>query len=227
MATTLAQPRAATRRRAPGPALPSGGQHFVFDDVSWDFYERTLKAVGERHIRVTFDEGRLELMSPLPEHEVGKRAVGRLIEQLTLELDLPIASFGSTTFRRKDRNKGAEPDECYYFRHEAQMRGRKRLNLKRDPAPELVVEIDITSPSVPREPIYAALGVPEIWRSNGRRIQCLHLIDGAYHPRKHSLALPFIEPAQLQQFVNEMGLRGETAALRTFVKWVRRGGWKR
>ncbi len=202
-------------------------QHIVLDNITWTFYEQMLREIGDRAIRLTYDEGRLEIMSPLPEHEVGKRAVGRLIEQLTLEWELPIASFGSTTFRRKDRLKGTEPDECYYFRHEARMRGRKRLNMKRDPAPELVVETAITSLSVPREPIYAALGVPEIWRSNGRRIQCLHLIDGEYQLRKHSLALPFIEPAQLQQFVNAMSLRGETAGLRTFIKWVRKSGWKK
>ena len=166
-------------------------------------------------------------MSPLPEHEVGKRAIGRLIEQLTLELDIPIASFGSTTFRRKDRRKGTEPDECYYVAHESVTRGRKRLNLKRDPAPDLVIEIDITSPSIAREPIYAALGVPEIWRSNGRRIQCLHLVGGTYHLRKHSLAFPFLEPGQLQSFVNGMSIRGETATLKQFVTWVRSAGWSR
>src|SRR3954466_13251495 len=111
----------------------------------------------------------------MPEHERPKRFIGRMIESLTMELGIAVACFGSTTFRRKDRSKGLEPDECYYFRDEPRMRGRKRLNMIKDPPPELVVEIDITSRSVPREPIYAALGVPEIWRYDGRRIQCLQL----------------------------------------------------
>jgi Uma2 family endonuclease len=82
---------------------------------------------------------------------------------------MDIASYGSTTFRSKQKSKGLEPDECYYFREEARMRGRKRINLKKDPPPELVVEIDITSRSIPREPIYAAMGVAEIWRCRSDR----------------------------------------------------------
>ena len=105
------------------------------------------------------------------------------------------------------------------------MRGRRRLNMRRDPPPELIIEVDITSPSIPREPIFAAFGVPEIWRTNGRRVQCLHLIDGAYQVRKRSLALPFLEPAQLQPFVSQMAVNGETATLLAFIRWVRRQGW--
>jgi Uma2 family endonuclease len=221
---TLAPPKR-TRRRPATPIALDDMQHFVFEDASWAFYERMLREVGNRPIRLNYDDGRLEVMSPLPEHELGKRAVGRLVEQLTLELNIPMASFGSTTFRRRDRRKGVEPDECYYLANEARMRGRKRLNLRRDPPPDLVVEMDVTSSSVPREPIYAGLGVPELWRSNGRRVQCLHLIDQRYQPRKHSLCLPFLDPAELQPFVAMCDVRGETAALLQFIKWVRKQKW--
>src|SRR5438105_2793299 len=139
-------------------------QHFVLEDASWELYERLLRDIGNRPIRVTYDEGRMEIMSPLPEHERPKKLLGQMIEALTLELNMARASLGSTTFRRREKAKGLEPDECYYFRDEQKMRGKRRLDLRKDPPPELVVEIDIASRSVPRQPIYAALGVPEIWR---------------------------------------------------------------
>lgn len=199
-------------------------QHFVMEGASWELYERLLRDIGNRPIRVTYDEGRLEVMSPLPEHERPSRFIGRMIEMLTFELDIPTCCLGSTTFRRRDKKKGLEPDQCYYFKNEARMRGRKRLNLKRDPAPELVVEVDITSRSVPREPIYAALGVPEIWRYDGRRIECPHLVNGAYAPRKHSLAFPFLEPAQLQRFVSRVWREEENSVLRAFLAWGRKSG---
>ena len=164
-------------------------------------------------------------MSPLPEHEEPKRLIGRLIEMLSFELNMPVKSLGSTTFRRKDKDKGLEPDECYYFRHEAKMRGRNRLDMKKDPPPELVVEIDIMSRSVPREPIYAALGVPEIWRYDGIRLQCLQLRAGEYHVRKMSLSFPFLEPAKLQQFIDSLPDQDETSILRAFVAWIRKNGW--
>ncbi len=105
------------------------------------------------------------------------------------------------------------------------MRGRKRLDMKKDPPPELVVEIDITHRSIPREPIYAALGVPEIWRYDGFRLKCLHLKGKEYAGRKMSLAFPFLEPALLQQFIDRLADEDETSILKAFVAWVRKNGW--
>lgn len=223
--STLARPKPKRKPRQPRVPTLDDVQHFVLEDASWEFYERLLKEIGDRPIRVTYDQGRLEIMSPLPEHEDPSRFIGRLITTLTIELNMPIKCLGSTTFRRRDKSKGLEPDECYYFKNEKQMRGRKRLNMKKDPPPELVVEIDVTNRSVPREPIYAALGVPEIWRFSRGRLQCLHLVGGSYHVRKQSLAFPFLEPAQLQPFLDRLPHDEENAIVRSFVAWVRRQGW--
>jgi Uma2 family endonuclease len=218
-----------TLSRPPAPSSPSldDVQHFVLEDASWEFYEKLLSEIGDRPIRVTYDEGRLEIMSPLPEHERPKIIIGRMIGMLTFLLDMPMVSLGSTTFRRRDKAKGLEPDQCYYFRDEQKVRDRKRLNLKKDPPPELVVEIDITSRSIEREPIYAALGVPEIWRYDGRHLQCLVLKDGEYLIHKHSLVFPFLEPAQLQRFLEMAPHQSETAVIKAFVAWVKKNGWVR
>ncbi|HET6247783.1 MAG TPA: Uma2 family endonuclease [Tepidisphaeraceae bacterium] len=202
-------------------------QHFVMEDASWDLYEKLLRDIGDRPIRVTYDQGRMEIMSPLPEHEHDKKLIGGLIEMLAFELNMPMACLGSTTFRRKTKAKGLEPDECYYFHNEKQMRGKKRLDLQKDPPPELVVEIDLTSRSVPRQPIYAALGVPEIWRLAGSQLECLHLVGGEYRVQQQSLAFPFLEPALLKPFIDEGHADGHTAMLKSFVEWVRKNGWSK
>ena len=132
----------------------------VLHDVSWELYESLLREIGDQHVLVTYDNGSMEIMSPLPEHEIWKGIIGRMIEALTEELNIPIASLGSTTFRRRDLAKGLEPDECYYIQHEAQVRNKKRLNLRSDPPPDLVIEIDISHRDLDRESIYAAMGVP-------------------------------------------------------------------
>jgi Uma2 family endonuclease len=165
---------------------------------------------------VTYDTGRLEMMSPLPEHERVKKIVGRMIEALTEELGTEVVSLGSTTIRRKDREKGLEPDECYYFKDEKKMRTRKRLNLKKDPPPELVVEVDVTRRSVDREPVYAGLGVPEVWRWDGRQLQCLELVAGQYRPRERSLVFPFLAVGELTRFVKMLWRMGENAILAKF-----------
>jgi Uma2 family endonuclease len=200
-------------------------QHIVLDDVSWNFYEQVLKEIGNRPLRVTYDEGRLEIMSPLREHEKPKKLIGRLIEMLTFLLNMEMDSGGSTTFRRKDKLKGFEPDECYFIKNAAKMRGVKRWNPKKHPAPDLIVEVDITSRSIDRESIFAALGVPEVWRWDGVKLQCLHLDGDHYVIRKHSLAFPFLEPSELRRYVLKLRRRDENAIVKEFVDWVKKNGW--
>jgi len=135
----------------------SPSRHVVLRDVSWELYELLLKEVGDQHVLITYDNGSMELLSPLREHEFWKTFIGRLIEVLTEELNIPIAGLGSTTYRRRDLAKGLEPDECYHVQHEAQVRGKKRLDLRHDPPPDLVVEIDIIRRDIAHEPIYTRL----------------------------------------------------------------------
>src|SRR5579872_428393 len=90
-------------------------EHIVLNGVSWAYYEQTLKEIGDRPIRVAYLDGMMELMSPLPEHGRGAFAIGDLVSHLTLECDISRISFGVTTFRRKAKAVGAEPDACFYF----------------------------------------------------------------------------------------------------------------
>jgi Uma2 family endonuclease len=202
-----------------------GVQHIVLENATWELYDQLLREVGDRPIRINYDQGRLEMMSPLPEHEEVKTLIHDLIKVLIAEMDIEIKSLGSTTFRRREKATGLEPDQCYYFKNEKRMRGRKRLNLKRDPAPELVIEIDITHRSVDRESIYAALDVPEIWRWDGTKLECLELAGGAYRLRSKSLVFPFLAPADLTRFIRMRTRTGETALIRKFRDWVRENGW--
>jgi hypothetical protein len=74
-------------------------QHLVLDGVSWDFYEHVLAEIGDCPVRVTFDRGRIEIMSPLPEHELLKKPMARLIEMMCFERRISLVGLGNTTFR--------------------------------------------------------------------------------------------------------------------------------
>jgi Uma2 family endonuclease len=196
-------------------------QHIVLDDVSWQFYQRLLEEIGDRPIRVTFNDGSLEMMAPLPLHERWKSRIGRLVEALSEELDIEIETLGSTTFRRDDLEKGLEPDECYYVQHAAAVHGKDEFDLTADPPPDLAIEIDITHRSVPRQPIYAALGVPELWRFDARQLTVLRLRDGTYHASSGSEVFPFLPMAQFQAFVMRMEDEPQNRVLREFRNWLR------
>src|SRR3954465_4937438 len=112
--TTVAVPTTAAIRLA-------DQQHIVLDDVSWEFYEHLRREIGDRHIWVTYDDGTLEIMSPLPKHEIWKSWIGRLIDLMCLERSIPMECLGSTTFRTSAKKKGLEPDNCYYIQGAADL----------------------------------------------------------------------------------------------------------
>jgi Uma2 family endonuclease len=138
------------------------GQKLLLRDVTWQEFESILNELGDhRSTRIAYEDGTLEMMMPLPEHEDDKEIVGDLIKALLEELDIEFRSLGSTTFK-KFQAQGLEPDQCFYIQNERIIRGKKRIDLSVDPPPDLAIEIDVTSRTHPS--IYAALGVPELWR---------------------------------------------------------------
>src|SRR5439155_7660604 len=137
----------------------------IVRNVSWETYERLLKDLENSSLpRLAYDHGVLEIMSPHLEHESANRALAAIIEITLEELDLDFINAGSTTFKREDLERGFEPDSCFYVQRAAQIAGKKRLDLTADPPPDLVLEIDITHPSLDKLSIFAAAGVPEVWR---------------------------------------------------------------
>lgn len=136
------------------------GQSILLQDISWQKFESILAGLGEnRASKLFYDQRLLEIMVPLPEHEYFKEAIGDLIKDLADELGLEYESYGSTTWKRQQRMAGAEPDNCFYVQNVTAIRGRLDIDLNSDPPPDLVLEIDITSKSLDRLPIYARLGV--------------------------------------------------------------------
>ncbi len=197
-------------------------QRTVLYNVSWETFEALLRDTGEdRGSRFAYDCGTLEIMTPLFEHENPKIQFDRLIFCLAEELDIEIISAGSTTLKRKSFAKGIEPDSCYYIQNEAAIRGRETLNLEIDPPPDLAVEIDITSSSVNKFNIYAALGVAELWKYDGEVLKFYQLAENQYIEIKFSLAFPLISVGDMNRFIQQSKTMGEIALLKSFRVWVR------
>jgi Uma2 family endonuclease len=191
-------------------------------NISWETYVELRDEPENEHVRMTYDRGTLGLMSPLSIHEWYGRILGRCIETATIELGMDLRSGGSTTFRREDLERGLEPDECYYILNEPRVRGKDLIDLSVDPPPDLAVEIDITRTSAGKMLIYAALGVPELWRYVGDDL-FVYLLDetGTYRKAEQSLNLPMLPIAELKRFVEMRGNFGENTLIRMFRDWVR------
>jgi Uma2 family endonuclease len=204
-------------------ATATRDQRFVLDGISWETYEALLADIGDRPVRLAYSRGRLEIMSPSMDHKWLKRLIGRLIEVLTMELGIPIKSCGSTTLKRRLLACGLEPDERYYIASEERVRGRKKIDPKSVPPPDLAIEIDITSSALNRLGIYASLRIPEIWHFKDEKLESLQLRrDGKYVPRHRSRAFPQIALSDIARFLARRGEMDETSLVLSFPRWVRR-----
>lgn len=201
--------------------LPPGGR-LTFYDIHWNEYEQLLTQLAHRaHLRISYNQGRLEITSPSAKHEKYKNLLHDLVMILSDELGQEVVSFGSATLKLQPGGPGAEGDDCFYVRHASAIAGRDRLDLMNDPPPDLVVEIDLSHESSGKFAIYAALKVPEIWHYDGGRWQILRLTAQAYELAHFSLAFPILAADRIAEFVTSSETRGPYQGRRTFREWVR------
>ena len=197
-------------------------QQVVLSNVSWETYEMLLEDLeGRSAPRLTYDRGQLEIMSPTPEHERLNRRINLIVDIVAAELDIRVDVLGSTTFRREDIDRGFEPDSCFYVAKADRVRGKKRIDLGKDPAPDLVIEIDITSSSIPKMPIFAHFGVPEVWQYDGSSLRMSKLEGNEYVSVDRSLAFPIITSRVLEDFLAKSQEWEDHPRLVRFIRdWV-------
>ncbi|MBD0261231.1 MAG: Uma2 family endonuclease, partial [Tolypothrix sp. Co-bin9] len=150
-----------------------------------------------------------------------KSNFGNFIIALAEELEIEVRSAGSTTLKRRIAKRGIEPDNCYYIQNEFAIRGRETLNVETDPAPDLAIEIDITSSSVNKLGIYSALGIAELWRYNGQDLKFYQLREGQYVESEFSIAFPIVSVSDISRFLQQSKTMGEIALLKSFRSWVK------
>jgi Uma2 family endonuclease len=201
--------------------LPAGAV-LVLSGVHWDEYERLLEELADRPgVRISYDDGTLQVMSPSAEHEEYKELVLHLARACADELGLPLETRGSTTWKRRGIRKGVEPDTCFYVARAPEIIGKRAIDLETDPPPDIAVEIDVSNESLAKLPAYAALGVPEIWRCDGRRFVMYELVGREYRESRGSLFLPGVTPLLLAMALEIGRTKGQTEAIRLFRERIR------
>jgi Uma2 family endonuclease len=202
--------------------IPSQSSGILLTNISWKTYESLLNELTQQGgIRLTYDRGTLEIITPLAPHEKYKKILGRFVETVTDELNVEICSLGSLTCRREDLARGLEPDQCYYIQNEDVVWDKEQIDLNQDPPPDLVVEIDVTSSSIDRLSLYASLGVPEVWRYDGNRLIIYQLEAQEYVERTVSPTFPFLSQVEMLRFLELRRTTKENALIRLFREWVR------
>lgn len=193
----------------------------ILKGVSWSTFKALLADVGDdRAWRIAYDRGVLEIRMPLEEHEEPKRLIESFVEAIVDELEIELRSLGSLTLEREELTRAVEPDSCFYIQNESLVRGRN-INLPNDPPPDLVLESDYTNSSVNKDSIYAALGVPELWRYQRQSLQVYQLVEGKYEMCDRSLAFPLLPVAEIPGFIEQSRTIGQRSAVRLFRQRIR------
>lgn len=194
----------------------------LLENISWQTYQSLLKDFEQQPaMRLTYDQGRLEIKMPLDPHESYKKLLGQLVEALTEELGIEVRSLGSRTCDRKDLARGLEPDQCYYIQNEQAVWDKAQIDLAVDSPPDLAIEIDMSSSSLNRLSIYADLGVPEVWRYDGSVLTIYRLEAQNYQPCDRSFAFPQLTASDLERFLELKKTTRENALIRLFREWIR------
>jgi Uma2 family endonuclease len=197
------------------------GQQLLLKNISWQQFETILEELGEgRAARLSYSNGWLEIMVPLPEHEKDKEIIGDLVKILLEELGIDFEPLGSTTFKSERMTQAVEPDACFYIENHQAVIGKTRIDLTVDPPPDLAIEIDITSRTQFEN--YQRLGVPELWRCTRRGLQINLLQEGNYVESNVSpnfQGIPIIE--LINRTVQQNLSVGRSQAIREFKRWMK------
>ena len=201
--------------------LPAGAL-LRLQDVAWDDYEHLLAQMDSHpgH-RLSYDRGRLTVMSPSTEHEDYKDSIYSMVRVMSLELGVTLETRGAATFKSKLPKKGLEPDACFYVQNAARVIRKRRIDLDVDPPPDVVLEVDTANESLPKFPSYAALAVPETWRYDGRHAYFYKLAGENYELIQDSLAFPNFSTTDLVRYMEQSKSEGQTDALLTLIKTLR------
>jgi Uma2 family endonuclease len=201
--------------------LPAGAALHL-EGVSWEEYEELLSALQDQpHLRLTYRQGTLDIMTLSKLHESLTTFITRLLQILSEEYEVELETCGSTTYKQAPDEQGTEPDECVCVGRPERILGKDRITLGVDPTPEIMIEIDLTHSSSPKLDIYARYGVPEVWLFAAQRMRLYELTGQGYQERAESRYFPAVTADQLTEVCNRSQQEGQSKTLKEFRAWLR------
>ena len=203
-------------------ATVEGDQSVTLRGLDWKGYLTMLRLRGERRgPRMVYLDGELLLVSPSYIHERLAERLGLLVMVIVEELDVPCKMAGSTTFRRRSKRGGVEADKSFYFGNVGRVLGKKTINLRTDPPPDLAIEAVHTHEAESAVEVYRRLGVPEVWVGDPEGLRILVLGEnGRYALAESSAAFPFLKGAEIFDWVSRPETTSDTEWVKELRRWV-------
>jgi|CXWL01.1.fsa_nt_gi Uma2 family endonuclease len=197
------------------PTTTTSDQATVLRGVTWDEYVRYRDDPANHGSRMTYYQGVLEIMTVSYFHELVSLLIHDFITLWRIHRNINVQPSGSMTLRSHLLEQGVEGDQSYYIEHAAEVLGQVDIDIEQF-LPDLAIEINHTRASVPKMPIYAALGVPEVWRWRKETLSVLRLENGQYAEQTDSVALPGVPLGQLRSALSRRNEVSQTVLVREF-----------
>ncbi len=178
-------------------------QLVVLGGIGWAGYEEVLKVRGGRaRPRLVYRDGDLLLMSPGHSHERDKDRFLLFVVATARALRIRFRTAGSTTYRRRDKDAGFEPDLSFYFENSPRVRNKKEIDLDVDPPPDLAIEVVYSHSAKAALEVSRRLGVPEAWVCDEIGLKFLVLDEaGHYVQSTASRSLPLLTAEEIVSWV--------------------------
>ncbi|MCU0568585.1 MAG: Uma2 family endonuclease [Oculatellaceae cyanobacterium Prado106] len=212
------------------PKQPPTEQRVILPNISWTQFEQLIQELGvERETRLTYWRGKLEMMTPVAEHERCHKLMESLILVMADELRMPVKTIAPVTLKNPDLGCATEPDACYYFHASGnQLPNQTTLYFPEDPIPDLLVEVALTKSNLEKLPLYANLGIPEVWRyitTAGEdvlkgQLLIYRLQDSRYIAHSTSGIFPFLPANRILEFLEQSDSMSLSVALRVLRAWI-------
>ena len=151
----------------PTPAL------VVWHDIDWKLYLQLDKKLEGSSTRLTYCQGRLDIMTLSNDHERIKNTLHDLIVAHCFDAGIEFTSEGSAT-RRITGDRGKEPDDSFIFGDKPKAR------------PDLLLEVALTSGGIDKLEFYAPFKIPEIWIWTREGLAVFRLAGAGYRKARKS-----------------------------------------
>jgi len=182
-------------------STPHAEDRSVLREISWETYVRLCDENQSRATQMAYFEGELELMTVRLRHEMARGQIHSMIDVIGESRELDFENTGRHTFQHPKKRIGFEADLSYYVTNLEMLRSKTKLNLLKDPPPDLVIEVDVSRNSVRKLLMYANLGIREVWRCEGSEIKIYRLSGAEYKSAAKSSILRGVKASLLTQLL--------------------------
>jgi Uma2 family endonuclease len=206
-------------------------KRITLPDVSWDKLETLLADLGnQRSTRLTYYQGKLEMLEPQPQHDRVARLIDSLLQVLADEAGDDLFNLGAQLLKHPDMGIAIQPDACYYLAQRVQPESRAELDLSQVTPPNLAIDVQFGEPSSRRLGLIAGLGIPEVWQyvtslNEAEVLQgeltLLELVENAYQPITHSRLYDYLDRDRIAEFIAQSDTIGLTQSLTVLRSWVK------